>query len=384
MSNELENLFKETQKNPYVTFGFFKNPFPTNARESYKICYNQDDVKKIFINKLRSFITDQNIETLIIGAEHRVGKTNFLLHYYHKLKHISLDVRDKTFKYAYIRDYGDNFLVIHKALIMALGENFFLDLLNKLNDKKAMLNELSDTDFKKGLLSCFSSRTFAGFDPNKISLFLEWFEGIKCTQRELKELGVFSNITTSSLAIRYLRDLIQISRSLGIMNGLMIFMDEFELIFGESVSRAKRDKYLQDLRSLIDEIQVGIFIVSAITPTALVELSKNYQALKARFGDSISLSPIRNVDEAQAYAEEYINSARSEFIEKSKENKTKKFKNIIEKEEIDKLYKELAGPKEEISIFESSTFKLMSSVVRQGFFFERLHNYIEDKIAKSS
>lgn len=386
MNNELDNLFKDKQKNPYITFGYLKNPFPTNATESYKICYNQENVKKIFINKLRSYILNQNIETLLINAEHRVGKTNFLLHYYEGLK----DAEDnKLFKCVYIRNYGDNYLTMHKALVEMLGEDFFIDLLNKIKDKKVLLEEISDTDLKRGLSSIIRTPTLFGFDPKKISIFYEWFFGLKCKQNELQKIDVFSNITTSSLAIRYLKDLIKISRSVGLMNGLVIFMDEFELVFGASVSRAKRDKYLQDLRSLIDEIQNGIFIVCAITPGALVEMSKNYQALKARFGESVSLSPIHNIDEAQAYAEEYLKFARQEYQNKFKDKESKKLKtiNIIESDEIIKIYKDLASlnPDQDWFLQDDELIqKELPGIVNQGFFFEKLHNYIEEKIAKIS
>lgn len=382
MNSELRALFEEPQKNPYTTYGFQKNPFPTNAQESYKICYNQEEVKNEFMKKLKSFIIDQHIATLLIDAEHRVGKTNFLLHYFYELKDIS-EISNKSFKVIYIRNYGDNYLVMHKALVEMLGESLFLDILNKLKDKKDALETISDTDFKKGLLSCIKTPNLFGFDPNKVSLFFEWFMGLKCTQKELKEIEVFSNITTSSLAIRYLRDLITISRSLGIMNSLMVFMDEFELIFGASVSRAKRDKYLQDLRSLIEEIQTGIFIVGAITPAALVSLSKDYPALKARFGESNSLSPIRNAIEAQAYAYEYINFSKQEYeknIKSTKDKESRKSKSIIEKEDILKIYNELANSNRSN---EQLSLTSVSGDVKQGFFFEKLHLYVEEKISKS-
>ncbi|VVB95262.1 Uncharacterised protein [uncultured archaeon] len=383
MNSELASLFKDTQKNPYVTYGIFGNPFPTNATESYEVCYNQEEAKQKFIQKLVTFISEQKIETFLITAEHRVGKTNFLLHYYYELRSIP-ELRNKTFKYIYTREYGDNYLIFHKSIIETLGENFFINLLNRLKDDKSVLDEIPETDFKKGLNKCIEVSTLSsGLDINKISLFFEWFAGVKFPQRGLRDIGVFSNIATSSVAIRYFKDLIKVSRRLGIITGLIIFIDEFELIFGESVSRAKRDKYLQDIRSLIDEIQTGLFIVCAITPDKLIELSKNYQALRARLGESVSLSPIRNFDEAHAYAFEYIKAATKKYQDESKDKATK-FKNIIEKDEIRKIYTELAGPEEFIPFekLSSTPIHLIQGFVVQGFFFDKLHNLIEAKIEK--
>lgn len=379
--NELENIFNNVKVNPYESYGFLKDPFPTNAQESYKICYNQDNVKKIFIQKLKSFISNQKIETLLIDAEHRVGKTNFLLHYYHELNDIFLEKGD-DFKNIYLREYGDNYLVLHKAFIETLGENFVIELLTKLKDNKKVLDEISDTDFKKGLDSCMNSPSLYGFDSKKVTIFYEWLGGIKCTQKKLNEINIFSNITTSSLAIRYFKDFIKMSRKLGIIKGLIIFLDEFELIFGESITRAKRDKYLQDIRSFIDEIQVGSFVVCAITPYALVNLSQDYQALKARFGESISLSPIRNSDEAIAYANQYIEFARSEFKNKNKGNR-KKIKRIIEESDIKDIYNKLAMYDEDLDYFYEEIVDIEFDV-KQGYFFERLHNFVEDKINDSS
>ena len=141
MNSELASLFKDTQKNPYVTYGIFGNPFPTNATESYEVCYNQEEAKQKFIQKLVTFISEQKIETFLITAEHRVGKTNFLLHYYYELRSIP-ELRNKTFKYIYTREYGDNYLIFHKSIIETLGENFFINLLNRLKDYKSLLDEI--------------------------------------------------------------------------------------------------------------------------------------------------------------------------------------------------------------------------------------------------
>lgn len=362
MDKDIENIFKTRGKNPYKRYGFLRNPFPINVQEFHRICYNQDDVKKIFVSRLGSFIANQEIETLLIHADHRVGKTNFLRYYYNELKDISKN-NGNIFNYAYIREYNDNYLIFHKAIIDELGVDFFVKLFNEIKDNTEILDDIQETDFKKGIRSCIESITLSGgLNFEYVFLFFEWFKGIKYTQKKLEKIDVSSSITTSSLAIRYLNDLIKLSRISGVLKGLIIFMDEFESIFGESVSRGKRDKYLQDIRSLLDEIQIGIFIICAITPNALLELSK-YQALKARFGESISLSSIRDIDEAKAYANEYINFAKEEV----KNNNNKSIKNIISNNNIKKIYNDF--DEEEI---------------KQGYFFEKLHYFIEDKISESS
>ena len=357
MDPSIESIFKKREKNPYKMYGFLRNPFPVNVQEFHRICYNQDKAKNIFLMRLRSFIENQKIETLLIHADHRVGKTNFLRYYFNDLKGISKN-RGNDFNYAYIREYNDNYLIFHKAIIDELGVDFFIELFNKIKDDTGILNEIQETDFKKGIQSCIECVTLSDeLNFEYIFLFFEWFKGIKYPPKKLDKIGVSSSITTSSLAIRYLKDLIEVSRISGVLKGLIIFMDEFESIFGESVSRGKRDKYLQDIRSLLDEIQTGIFIVCALTPNALLELSK-YQALKARFGESISLSSIRDVDEAIAYANEYINFAKDEV----KNNKD--VKNIITEKDIKKIYNDF--DEEEI---------------KQGYFFEKLHYFIEDEIS---
>ena len=195
MDKDIESIFKISKKNPYKKFGILRNPFPINVQEFHRICYNQDTAKTNFLGRLGLFIANQKIETLLIDADHRVGKTNFSRYYYNELKNISKN-KGNNFNSIYIREYSDNYLIFHKAIIDELGVDFFIELFNLIKDNPEMLDEIQETDFKKGIHSCITQITLSGeLNFEDIFLFFEWFKGIKYTPKKLNKIGISSSIT---------------------------------------------------------------------------------------------------------------------------------------------------------------------------------------------
>ncbi len=355
--------------NPFERYGFLKNPFPKAGDQTAEPCYNQDDVKTAFKDKFLSFAQSegQTSHRLLILGDHRVGKTNFLLYSQRQISKLQNEGVLEGFVPLYIVVSSDNFLRdVHRSLIVELENRVFLVFFETIlrNYEGALFQDSSD--FKRAIdtiVKPLQPKLQEGIDETDVRRFAKWFSGEKCTQKELQALGgIFSSIDTSSLAIKYFRDFVNLSRRLDVFKGLIILLDEFELIFGKAVTSSKRARYLQDLRHFIDTMQVGTLLVVASLPAILTDFQRDYPALKNRLGDPIELSPIQDKKQAVGYARAYLDFERAIFLKQGGEDRD--YDDIISESEI------------------ASTFEEVQKEYRgrQGMFFDKLHNKVEEKV----
>ena len=354
--------------NPFQRYGFLKNPFPKAGDQTAEPCYNQDDVKAAFKKKFLSFAQSegQTSGRLLILGDHRVGKTNFLLYSQRQISKLQNEGVIEGVIPLYVSGPYDNFLKdVHRPVIVELSNKIFPTFFEIVKNYDKPLQNGGDLTRAIEAVVQPPQPELQQFDrtEERIRLFTKWFSGAKCTQGELRALGgVFSSIDTSSLAIKYFRDFVVLARRLDVFKGIIILLDEFELIFGGAVTASKRARYLQDLRHFIDTMQAGILLVVASLSAILVGFQRDYPALKNRFGDSQELSPIQDEKQAVGYARAYLDFERAVFLEKDGEDKD--YDDIISEDII-------------ASVFEEVQKEYHSA---QGMFFDKLYNKVEEKV----
>jgi hypothetical protein len=258
--------------------------------------------------------------------------------------------------------YSGNFIDdIHKPLITELSKVVFPSFFETF-DPTGLENR--DDDFVRAINKTVKRQTQLFKDDNdpRLNLFVKWLSGEKCSSSELKGLGVFSNIDTSSLAIKYFRDFIDLAQGHNILKGLIFCLDEFELIFSRAVTPSNRARYLQDLRHFIDMLQKGVLMVVASLPAVQIEFQRDYPAVRNRFGDTQELKEIHSSDEAKEYAQSYIDHGHKSYKEAGKKGKAR---SVISGGEIEDIYN---------AVLEEH------GKVTQGWFFARLHDRVEQKI----
>ena len=316
-----EELFGEditTRANPFEKYGFRRNPFPGHEEEFFEFIYGQDEAKQVFLERFKQFHRDRNVNTLLIVADHRVGKTNFLRYYHYRLEKMmqskQISRTEAPFLPIYTRAYEYDFFFIYQQIIEKLPEDILIDLFDSLTNNP-LSPDFPDTDLSRALRKTGKDYADPEFDQEeRISLFCRWLRGgyrsLNKLQRE--DLGVRENITNSPVGSRFLRDLLEIMRERKILNGLVLFFDEFERLVGAGLSRAQKDRYLNDIRNFISDFQRGAFFTFAITPAGLAELQKIYPAIPPRLGTKLRLRNLESEKEALEFTQIYIDYFRQE------------------------------------------------------------------------
>jgi len=366
-----DKVSEELRKpSPFERYGFLRNPFPKAGEPTSEPFHNQDKVRRAFEAKFFSFVQSggESSDRLLVFGDHRVGKTNFLLHWQHQISRLLEDGILGGFIPLYLTVASDNFIDdIHKPLVMELSKAIFPSFFEMLKTRDP---DIPDGDLARAIEATLKRDSFQlkmFIDDADIRRFAKWFSGQRCTLSELRELGgVFSSIDTSSLAIRYLRDFVQLARHYEILKGVIVFLDEFELILGKAMTTSQRARYLNDLRHFVDTLQKGVLLVVASSTAILEEFQREHPALKNRFGETLELQKIQTLDEAKRYAQAYLSFGRETYNRAQKTGKTNGFQEIITEEEI-------------AAIFEEVREKYGRA---QGPFFAKLYNKVEEKVGK--
>jgi hypothetical protein len=363
----VDEVVKELeQPNRFSTFGVLRNPFPKAGETAAEPFHNQAEANTAFLEyKFKPFIKSEGTESnrLLVYGDHRVGKTNFLMHWHGLISRLLEDRIVVGYSCVYRSLYSGTFLDdVHKPLVTELSKSVFPSFFEGF-EPTGLANK--DDDLARAISKTVprQAKMFTNDRDPRLNLFAKWFSADKCSSAELKELGVSSSIDTASLAIRYLRDFIELAQERKLMKGIVVFLDEFELIFSRSVTPSNRARYLQDLRHFIDTLQKGILMLVASLPAVQIDFQRDYPAVRNRFGDNQDLKEIRSAVEAKAYANAYLDYARKSY--KAPHKKQGKPKDLISSAEIERIYQQVLEEQKKVT---------------QGWFFAKLHDTVEEQV----
>lgn len=332
-----EELSQEIQNNPYEEYNLLSNPFPIIG-EFCGNCVDQKEVKGKFKQELLEFNRNaqSRIMTMIGGTG--AGKTNLLRYFEQTLN----EWREPNTENKAITDlftvYVDrpqgNYLEIHRQIISQFATMFFTKFFTKVRESKTSLSKLPEelpgtnpeliralvhiSQRDSGQMSLLDEReqTYSVYEPQSYRILDNWLQGIKLNTGEKKLLGnVSADVSKSStVAIKFLSDLVKIFLHVELFKGVIIFIDELEEVFS-GLSSTSQAQYAQDLRNLIDSHPNGIVFVVGTAPIA-ERLQQISPALLRRLGETVTIAPISDEDLALEYAQSYIQSGRAEFKDK--------------------------------------------------------------------
>ncbi len=322
------SLFKaETgEPTPYEKHFLVKNPFPGRGETEFDVCTDQDDIKDRFVRELQSFSEDA--KRLRINGKNGAGKTN-ILRYFERLTD---EARERkligNFYPIYVYAPGESYFAIHRQIIDKLAGHFLDHLIAELQ-KSDSIDTLS-SQFKSASEPLKALKAIA--KPAQISFlspeerqkdaFLRWLKGQQkltvADKRLLTDDGDRVppiDITSSSIAMRFLNGLLLVLKEVGLCDGVVLLFDEFEEIF-EALTRSRQALYAQDLRHLFDILKESVFFVTATTPEP--KDLKQYPAIEHRLGEPVNLQPISSEELAIEYVSDYLNSERDRYEVHSK------------------------------------------------------------------
>lgn len=321
-----DTLFEEfTQgklENPYEELFLLSNPFPGEGQFVPGICVDQDNVKEEFRRKLREFrLNDRSVRMTVVGRT-GAGKTTLLRFFEERLS----DWRNIKFFTIFVQMSKSGYLDVHPQIVSQLGALFYIKFFDAVRQKQIDLTSLPAdlsgispelihvlkriVSYQSTQLSIFEAEN----GPASLRNLDDWLQGRKLSAADKKLLG---NVTveigkSSTVAIKFLTDLVRIFRHAKLFSGLVIFLDEFEQIVSD-VSGADRTRYAQDIRNLFDSLSEGVVFIIATAPVA-DSLERVSPALNRRLGSGVSIEPINSEGLALTYAEAYIQLGRDEFL----------------------------------------------------------------------
>ena len=267
LANDLSLFEVEPQElNPYEKHFLLENPFPGHGEPRFDVCTDQDYLKKRFIYGLKNFSADA--KRLRINGENGAGKTN-ILRYFEKLTDEAR--RNKLIKSLhpiYISAPGESYYDIHGQIIDKLSELFLGDLFEILKSDPKRIDTLSKkigstSELLAVIKILVIPNLFTVYGERHKDALIRWLKGQKLSVSDKKLLTdrdrerQLSDITSASLAMRFLNGLLVLLKELGLCDGIVLLFDEFEEIF-EGLPRARQSRYAQDLRHLFDTLTESV------------------------------------------------------------------------------------------------------------------------------
>ena len=343
------------EPNPYEKYFLLENPFPGHGETSSDVCTDQDDLKNKFVYSLQNFSSDA--KRLRINGESGAGKTNILRYFERLTDEARRNKLIGNIHPIYVFAPGESYYDIHGQIIDKLSELFLGDLFEQLKSNPKRIDTLSEdirsaAEFLvviKALVKPNSLFTIYG-ERHKDAL-IRWLKGKKLSAADKKLLTgekPISDITSLSLAIRFLSGLLAVLKELGLCDGIVLLFDEFEEIF-EGLSRPRQSRYAQDLRHLFDTLKESVFFVIATVPEPK-DLGQ-YPAIERRLGNAAALQPIDSLELAVEYVSDYLASGRDKFKERGNQpNLSPDDLTPLTKEDVEKEYSSLKKEVEEAEL----------------------------------
>ena len=256
-----------------------------------------------------------------INGETGAGKTNILQYFGRLTDEARRSRRIKNVHPIYINTPGESFFDIHEQIVDKLSELFLGDLLKALQSDRQQIDALSkEIKPASELLMAISALVghgntlFAIYSERHEDTFIRWLKGQKLAAGDKKLLTYdgtsFVDITSPSLAIRFLHGFFAVLKALDLCDGIVLLFDEFEEIF-VSLARSRQSRYAQDLRHFFDTLKESVFFVIATVPEPK-DLSQ-YPAIERRLGEPLELQPIDSLELATDYVKGYLNSGREKY-----------------------------------------------------------------------
>ena len=320
LKKDLALFQREPVDNPYERYFLLRNPFPGRGETDSDVCTDQDAIKGRFVSILQDF--SSTAKRLRINGKSGAGKTN-ILRYFERLTDEARRSRHiGSLHPIYISNPGESYFDIHGQIVDRLSELFLGDLLRILQSvpRKKIAELSAEIKPASELLTAVGelvghSELFPIYSERREEAFVRWLKGQKLLSADKKLLTTDagtppSDITSPSLAMRFLNGLLGVLQELGLCDGIVLLFDEFEEIF-EGLPHSRQTRYAQDLRHFFDMLKQSVFFIIASVPEP--KDLRQYPAIERRLGEPMALQPIDSLNLATQYVSDYLNSGRDKY-----------------------------------------------------------------------
>ncbi len=380
----LTNTVDARRVNEWESFGLLRNPFPSRAQPVWDVFHNQQSARRAYLDALTGFLRPRDgavgghNQTLLLIGGNRVGKTHFMEHHRRRIE----------------REFGDRNLELPAVVVSAEGSDVvrfvqqvivqWSDSLRRQNAPglfdPSIIDGIAFNDLPPGDVRRVAQKIASAQpqDRNGLAdLAQRWVTGERLGVADRRKLTVQSNIEDVSVSLDVLAALVRrqvladgAPTSDTRRPGLMLFLDEFEVVF--NARRDRRDLFFVVLRELIDACsQGGLFLCIGMTTglaASVARFEAEYPALYARLKGASELPQLVQVADsmdAKGYINAFVEYGRKLF-DASRGKKKARYSELFSDDEIRELFNRISR----------------SAAVAQGDFFDAVYRAADAKVHK--
>lgn len=294
---------KTAQANVFASFGLEGNPFPTSNQTTGNPHFPikaDDEVEE----RIVTFLREGRSEVLVVIGTQGVGKTNFLNYFEQQIQDVKTEL-GKVYIVKYMADPEASFDAIVRSILQELGQSHLSKVASSVAEKKEALAKIKSFDLREMLIKLSKNPT----NEELLRLGIEWLLGFRLLNAHRFNLNVSFRLDTVESRTSVLRDYVEISHELGLLDGVFLLLDELEKQAGVLGPTAVV-RYLSALRAIIDALPQYLFMMIAITPDAMRRYASALPAFRSRLENQIELSPLVSIDEAVKLGLFYVDEAK--------------------------------------------------------------------------
>ena len=328
----------------FETYGVEGNPFPAAGQPSGHPRM-EDKTDNEIANRVIDFeSTAQPSQVVLVEGTQGVGKTN-LLNYYERQFRELYEEDEAFYIIRYHPDPEPGFDSIVRRVFQSLDHAHFERIgLALAEASPEARDEAKEVARNHEVRMVLNSLERAGVEPENLSecaqLALEWFIGLRILKKHRENLGIYYRLDTVESRTQALRDVVYVSKRLGLLKGIFLLLDELEKQ-DSSLTKTPVLRFLSAIRALIDALPHNLFLVLAMTPQARLRYFAMMPALAGRLQDRLELSPIVEFGQARALYDFYVERAReSARSSKNAHGKEPGNRAIFDDDELQKLFDE--------------------------------------------
>ena len=169
--------------------------------------------------KIASFIHDSRSQAVVVEGTQGVGKTNFLNYFEAEIRKVSGEL-EGYYVVRYLANPEESFDGTVRQLFQELGVVHLQRLAARLQIDKSHIDKARNQDVRTALLRLAQS--------DVSDLMLDWLLGHRLLKAHRETVGVQFRLDTVESKTAALRDVVEVSASAEILNGVFLLLDELE------------------------------------------------------------------------------------------------------------------------------------------------------------
>ncbi len=346
----------------YERLGYLRNPFPQRGEVAAKIYVERPELSRLQV-ALGNFLQDPEASGgfWAVKGEAGLGKSNCLQHIDYAIGEASRrgEVTGVISRYIGNQPISSRNLV--EQILQALGSERLCHLLEQ---RPATPTPLLDTDFGRFLAALRSDRKLSAMEGAQF--LMRWLGGHQTYSEERERYGLWSREhMLPAVAFPYLRDLIELLAAAGLVNRIVLLIDEFEDV--QKLPDATQRDYVGSLKSLVNVFNWRrLFLIVSGQEAVFTTIEQRFTSIRDRW-KAETLLPLQEAQDALRLAKSYQLAEREAFLTQAKAS-------------AGNLPAELEPTGTEIQLCFANLLKKGTVGVKQRDLLAALHELVEERV----